>query len=79
MSFKTLKLKNEQLDFLFKSLETDGLVRISKFGVFIVKRSKPRKFYHFLSDREIVSGARNQLKFRPFTKTKEKIKSFLYV
>lgn len=74
--FKTLKLKPEQLDFVYKSLETEGLVRVSRLGVFTIKRMKPRRFYNYFVDKQIVSGGRNKLHFRPFTETKKKIKDY---
>ena len=74
--FETLKLNKKQFDYFYESLRNKGLVRVSKIGVFTIRRMKPRRFYHNYSDRQIVSSGRNKLHFRPFTKTKEKIKDF---
>lgn len=74
--FKTLKLKPKDLNFIYDSLEKEGLVRVSKLGVFTIKRMKPRRFYHNFSDKQVVSAGRNKLHFRPFTKTKQKIKEY---
>lgn len=76
MAFITIKLKKDQLDNLFKAIEERGLVRVSKFGAFTLKRMKPRRFYHNFSDKQIVTGGRNKLHFRPFVKTKEKIQEY---
>ena len=75
-TFKTLHLKKEALQFLYDALETKGLVRIEKFGVFTIKRMKPRRLYHYFSDKFVVLGGHNKLHFRPYTKTKEKIQNY---
>ncbi len=75
-TFKTLRLDKEQLDFIYNSLANEGLVRVSRLGVLTIKRMKPRRFYNYFVDKQIVSGGRNKLHFRPFTETKKKIKDF---
>lgn len=76
MSFKNLRLQNKDLDFIYDSLQDEGMVRISGLGVFSIKKINPRKFFSPFAGKEVITKKLNKLCFRPFTKTKEKVQSF---
>ena len=76
MKFKNLKLNNSNIEFLFESLKTDGMVRILGLGVFTIRKMKSRTFFHDFSKKTITTKAHNKLHFRPFTKTKQRCSNF---
>ncbi len=69
----TLKLTEEQLAFIIKSLKKHKRVRILNLGTFTVRKIPAKKMYNVIVGKDIVIPARKRIGFTAFDSVAKQI------
>lgn len=76
---KTKEIVQWTFDAIVETLSRDGRIELRNFGVFEVKRRKPRKARNPRTGAKVDVGAKNVVTFKPGKEMEEKVRQMTFI